>query len=223
MANQSSVSLTIDFPNGSTKVMEFTTADPIMIGSGESASVRIEDDDVSSLHCMIKPKDDGLVVLDLGSDEGTEVNGREITGETPIEDGDHVQLGGARVTVHFGGAMLDPTVPIRSAGLPGYETPEDEKTTPADQMPDDTVDMPTVDGGLPDRAEAKEADDKTQKAEPPPADTVEAAPEPPPKKAEGQVEGQGKDGQGQGRQAREGGEDGGTDGQSGHAHLEASR
>jgi predicted component of type VI protein secretion system len=179
MSNTSSVSLTIDFPDGSTKVMEFTSGDPIMIGSGESASVRIEHEDVSSLHAMIKPKDDGYVVLDLGSDEGTEVNGREINGETPIDDGDHVQLGAARVTVHFGGAMLDPTVPIRSGLAVGHQAPADEKTTPQNELPDDTVDMPTVEGGLPDRAEAVEPEDKTVKAPPPdetqPAgDTAEA-------------------------------------------------
>lgn len=176
MANLSSVSLTIDFPNGSTKVMEFTSGDPIMIGSGETASVRIEHDDVSSLHCMIKPKEEGFVVLDLGSDEGTEVNGREINGETPIDDGDHVQIGGARVTVHFGGAMLDPTVPIRSTGngkaavpppMHGHGSPADEMTTPQDQLPDDTVDMPTLEGNLPDRAAPVAKEDQTVKAPPP--------------------------------------------------------
>ena len=43
--------------------------------------------------------------------------------ETPLADGDQITVGKARITVHMGGAMLDPTVPIRQ-GMPGYSTPD---------------------------------------------------------------------------------------------------
>lgn len=171
---EKSVSLTIGLPDGTTKVLEFTADDPIMVGSGASASVQIEDEDTSSLHCMIKSKDDGMVVLDLGSDEGTEVNGREITGETPLQDGDQITVGKARITVHFGGAMLDPTVPIRQ-GMPGYQTPDAEKTVrQTEPMPDITQDVPVMEGDLPDRAKPVSADDKTVKVAPPEPDTLPA-------------------------------------------------
>lgn len=181
MANsETSVSLTIDQPDGSTKVVEFTAGDPIMVGSGASASVCIEDDDVSSLHCMIKPKDDGMVVLDLGSDEGTEVNGREIAGETPLADGDQISIGKARLTVHFGGAMLDPTVPIR-AGMPGLENLAEATVRQPQPMPEHTQDMPApegdlpAEGNLPDRADHAAADaDRTVRVPPPEPDTAPA-------------------------------------------------
>ncbi len=123
-----SISLTIQMPNGSTKVMEFNTHDPIMVGSGSSSQVRIEGDDVSSLHCMLKPRDGRVFVLDLGSDEGTELNGKELHGETALEDGDVVHVGGARITVHYAGDLLAPTVPIRRA--PGHATATEEATAP---------------------------------------------------------------------------------------------
>src|ERR1700709_1199496 len=114
--NKPSISLTINHADGSTKVLEFNSNDPIMVGSGASAHVRIEGDDVSSLHCMIKPKEAGKVaVLDLGSDEGTELNGKELKGETEVSDGDLITVGKAKISVHFGGDVLAPTVPIRKA------------------------------------------------------------------------------------------------------------
>jgi hypothetical protein len=146
MADSISISLTIDLPGGKTLTQEFTSDEPIMIGSGGSAHVKIEDDDVSSLHCMIKPADGGLVVLDLGSDEGTELNGKEITGETPLADGDTVSIGGTRIAVHFGGDMLAPTVPIRSM----------QDLEAGDDMPEATVKQAapgpdvTAPGGAPD-------------------------------------------------------------------------
>src|SRR5688572_26413529 len=125
--NKPSISLTIIFSDNSTKVLEFNSNDPIMVGSGASAHVRIEGDDVSSLHCMIKPKDGNKVaVLDLGSDEGTELNGKELKGETDVNDGDTVTVGKAKITVHFGGDVLAPTVPIRRAT--GHEVVNPEVT-----------------------------------------------------------------------------------------------
>ena len=59
-----SISLTILLKDGTTKVLEFNTSDPIMIGSGASSHVKLDGDDVSSLHCMLKPRDGKVYVLD---------------------------------------------------------------------------------------------------------------------------------------------------------------
>lgn len=123
-----SISLTILLKDGTTKVLEFNTSDPIMIGSGASSHVKLDGDDVSSLHCMLKPRDGKVYVLDLGSDEGTELNGKELKGETALDDGDIVTVGKAKLTVHFGGDLLAPTVPIRRAA--GHTAAIDEATIP---------------------------------------------------------------------------------------------
>jgi hypothetical protein len=141
--NKPSISLTIKLPDGSTKVLEFTTSDPIMVGSGASSHVKLEGDDVSSLHCMLKPRDGKVYVLDLGSDEGTEHNGQELKGETALEDGDIVTVGKCQLTVHFGGDILAPTVPIRRAAA-GHTTAMDEATVPLKEVKAAAVARPEV-------------------------------------------------------------------------------
>ena len=130
-----SISLTIQLANGGTKVLEFTTTDPIMVGSGASSHVKLDGDDVSSLHCMLKPRDGKVYVLDLGSDDGTSLNGKDLKGETALEDGDIVTVGKCRLTVHFGGDMLAPTVPIRRVA--GHAASLDEATIPLRDIPED--------------------------------------------------------------------------------------
>lgn len=186
--NKSSISLTINLADGGTKVLEFTTSDPIMVGSGASAHVRIDGDDVSSLHCMIKPKDQGKVaVLDLGSDEGTELNGKELKGETDIKDGDVIHVGKARISVHFGGDVLAPTVPIRRASGHEQATPEATLKVTAPQA-DVTAELPAAaPAPAPARADAKKGvkqqDQKTEvvrESRLPKKDTAVAENKPPP-------------------------------------------
>ncbi len=173
-----SISLTIDLPSGETKTQEFTSGEPIMIGSGGSAHVKIVDDEVSSLHCMIKPNNQGgLVVLDLGSDEGTFVNGKEITGDRVLADSEVIKIGNTRIAVHFGGDMLAPTVPIRSAqAQPAKDALADTHldlatTTRQDAPPDVTApEPPSV---LEERATRAEAKAKAEKAKQPPAPPVD--------------------------------------------------
>ncbi|MDP2344339.1 MAG: AgmX/PglI C-terminal domain-containing protein [Deltaproteobacteria bacterium] len=155
-----SISLTIQLKDGQMKVLEFTTNDPIMVGSGASSHVKLEGDDVSSLHCMLKPRDGKVFVLDLGSDEGTELNGKELKGETALEDGDIVTVGKARLTVHFGGDLLAPTVPIRRAAV-GHAVATEEATVPLREI---AVDKKLDEKKVEARLEEKKAEEK--KAEP---------------------------------------------------------
>lgn len=164
--NKTSISLTINLPDGATKVLEFNTGDPIMVGSGASAHVRLQGDDVSSLHCMIKPKDGKMCVLDLGSDEGTELNGKELTGETDVNDGDSITIGKNKIAVHFGGDVLAPTVPIRRAS--GHEQVSPETTlkvpTPADTTAEQPAPVALAPAPTPKAAEpAPKAADKAEK------------------------------------------------------------
>ncbi|MFZ9887961.1 MAG: AgmX/PglI C-terminal domain-containing protein [Myxococcota bacterium] len=147
------VSLTYMLPDGTSRAVEFPGSETISIGSGDAAQMVLAATGVSSLHAMLKPKDGGFVVMDLGSDEGTMLNGRELLGETALEDGDQLDLGPVRLVVHFGGAMLEPTVPVRAAIQP-------------------TVDEPTVRGPAPTAAVASVA--KTPDPSPLPSRRAEA-------------------------------------------------
>jgi len=51
---------------------------PVIIGRGNRASLKIEDDAVSRQHMMIAMTDSGLVLRDLSSTNGTYLNGRAV-------------------------------------------------------------------------------------------------------------------------------------------------
>ena len=72
---------------------------PIVIGRSPDADLVIADDFVSSVHAKILPTPDGYVLEDLGSTNGTLVNGQPATRPLSIVAGDVVELGQNRLEV----------------------------------------------------------------------------------------------------------------------------
>ncbi len=68
-----------------------------VIGRKENAEVRITDDGVSRQHAKVRCDGDRVLVEDMGSRNGTYVNGRMIKDATLLHDGDKIQVG--RTTV----------------------------------------------------------------------------------------------------------------------------
>ena len=65
-----------------------------VFGRGPECHVRPNSELVSRQHCMLKVQRDGaLSVRDLGSANGTLVNGARVVGELPLQNGDTLQLG----------------------------------------------------------------------------------------------------------------------------------
>ena len=64
---------------------------PFLIGRSETADHTIYSSKVSKEHAAIAVSDDGYLVRDLGSTNGTFVNGKRIT-EHPLADGDIIQV-----------------------------------------------------------------------------------------------------------------------------------
>ena len=56
----------------------------------------LSDPNVSRRHAEVRPSGDGFVIVDLGSTNGTKVNGLTVT-ERRLEDGDEVALGNTRL------------------------------------------------------------------------------------------------------------------------------
>ena len=67
-------------------------ADLITVGRAEDSIVQLPCGSVSSHHATVKPREDGYYVQDLGSRNGTRLNGVEIE-EARLEDGDRVAFG----------------------------------------------------------------------------------------------------------------------------------
>ncbi|MDI6696259.1 MAG: FHA domain-containing protein [Anaerolineales bacterium] len=59
----------------------------------KKADVVIDDDKVSSLHARIQVKENNFVLIDLGSANGTWVNGEELNGPRAIVQDDEIKLG----------------------------------------------------------------------------------------------------------------------------------
>ena len=67
------------------------------LGRAESARVRLDDTSVSAQHALIRPIDGIWTIEDLGSRNGTLVNGRRISARAELTCGKSIQLGRVRL------------------------------------------------------------------------------------------------------------------------------
>lgn len=77
-----------------TRRTSFPLSDNAIIGRQKGCTVRLTDTSVSRRHAQLRLQDDGLIIEDLDSANGTLVNGRLISEPTPLQDGDELTLGG---------------------------------------------------------------------------------------------------------------------------------
>ena len=71
----------------------FPLGKPQVVGRSDDADVVVDDGYASEFHFRIGIHDGDVVVHDLGSTNGTYVNGRRVTAPTPVGKGDSVQIG----------------------------------------------------------------------------------------------------------------------------------
>lgn len=67
--------------------------DTELVVGREDAGLTIDDEEISRRHAAIRPVDGGVEIEDLGSTNGTYVNGTRIEGATRLAAGDTVKLG----------------------------------------------------------------------------------------------------------------------------------
>ena len=66
----------------------------LTVGRAAGCQIAIPDDTyVSQLHARVYQRDDGSYVEDLGSTNGTYLNGNRVTAPTPMQRGDSLQVG----------------------------------------------------------------------------------------------------------------------------------
>jgi hypothetical protein len=102
------------------------TRDIIKIGRLSSAHLCLEDERISRIHSVIEVGPEGLSIIDMGSAEGTFVNGKRVS-KGPLREGDEIKLGGLRIVLGAAEAVLAqpvnraidvPAVEPSHAGLP---------------------------------------------------------------------------------------------------------
>ena len=67
--------------------------DRFVIGRGEDCNLRSNSEAVSRQHCALTVKESQISVRDLGSRNGTFVNGKQIEGDQPLHSGDKLVIG----------------------------------------------------------------------------------------------------------------------------------
>ncbi|MFN8533888.1 MAG: FHA domain-containing protein [Dehalococcoidia bacterium] len=72
------------------------------IGRSAGSGLVIPDDTVSSRHALLRQVDGRWWLEDLGSTNGTRVNGRPVAGSTVVVIGDVLELGGVRLRLEQG-------------------------------------------------------------------------------------------------------------------------
>jgi len=64
----------------------------LTIGRNPDCDIVLDDRQVSRLHARIIWRDDHYEIEDLGSKNGTHLNGRDVVGALPLRDGDEIQI-----------------------------------------------------------------------------------------------------------------------------------
>ncbi len=80
----------------------------LVVGRSRSCDVRLRDDTVSRLHAALVWRSGALVVEDLGSSNGTWVNGERILSPRTVGAGDTVRFGSVKGVIEAGAAPATP-------------------------------------------------------------------------------------------------------------------
>jgi predicted component of type VI protein secretion system len=162
------------------------------VGRHDDCTIRIKSSQVSRRHCELFEKKGTLLLKDLGSANGTYVNGKKVQGQQVLEPGDELTIGGVKLRVARVG-IAPPVKPVvtRSddtavAALAPAATDDEEFEIDFDDEPaaadaalnDDAIEIDIEDEFLP-----VDDDLAPLPAEPKPAPPAPAAPPADPRKA----------------------------------------
>ena len=110
---------TLVFRNGPQAGLRVEVGSELLLGR-EQAQLTLDDPQVSRRHAVVRPVAAGLEIEDLGSLNGTRVNGDRIHGAVRLAPGDRVEIGETLFEVELEGAGSPPTVlsPAAPAAAP---------------------------------------------------------------------------------------------------------
>jgi len=78
---------------------EYTVAEEATLGRGQGCQVQVSDPMVSQLHARLFRTPKGLHIEDLGSTNGTYLNGRKVGGPAKLKKGDRIRVGPVELEV----------------------------------------------------------------------------------------------------------------------------
>ncbi len=107
--------MTLAIIEGGEAGRELAVVSAAVIGRDPAVDFVIPDSDVSARHASVTPRDAGCAIEDLGSTNGTFVNGQRISAVHEVKPGDRIQLGG---TVMEARGVAAPPPPARAPTPP---------------------------------------------------------------------------------------------------------
>jgi pSer/pThr/pTyr-binding forkhead associated (FHA) protein len=120
------------------KALRFPCGD-YFLGRGPECHVRFNSDWVSRQHCLLRVRAEAVFLRDLGSRNGTLVNGERLNGEQLLKQGDLVQIG----PVVFEVRLEPPPSGVEPSPPPSTLEPESpEQAASGQQALDSTANHP---------------------------------------------------------------------------------
>ena len=89
--------------------LELPLPAPLSIGRDETCDIRIQSPYVSRQHARIESRDDEFLLVDLGSRNGSLLNGARVEGIAPLHAGDVIAIGDASIRCVFGAPAPEQT------------------------------------------------------------------------------------------------------------------
>ena len=117
----------LEQPSGERRYVE----SELRIGRGEQNDLRLNDASVSRYHAFLRRVDGRYLLSDVGSQNGTFVNGRQVHAPSALQSGDRIRAGTTELTFHLDVPADVPPAAISQRMTPGpiTERPWPRKTT----------------------------------------------------------------------------------------------
>ncbi|MBI2962995.1 MAG: Flp pilus assembly complex ATPase component TadA [Deltaproteobacteria bacterium] len=109
--------------NGSPRRLDLQGAE-VVLGKHPDCDVVLADAKVSRRHAHIVSRAGALFINDLGSTNGTKVNGKRLDGEAPLRSGDVIEIAAFRIQVDEGPAGAAPRPAQRAPAEPKPAAPK---------------------------------------------------------------------------------------------------
>ncbi|HEY1959034.1 MAG TPA: adenylate/guanylate cyclase domain-containing protein [Polyangiaceae bacterium] len=116
------------------------------LGRHPNNSIQLLDKIVSKEHCIVEQRDGLFILRDLGSLNGTYINGERVRGEQLLRHGDEITLGSTRARYDDGTQPLPPAPPLPmgvAAGLPPPAIVQGGAAPPMQQPMQQPMQMPS--------------------------------------------------------------------------------
>ena len=139
----------------------------IVVGR-DGADLTIDDQEMSRRHVAVRPVEQGVEIEDLGSTNGTLVNGRRISGVELIASSGTLRVGTSEIQVELSLALARPDV-TKARDIPVAEPPQTTRARAAVPSPDVTAPrrIPTPDVTAPRQVATPDVTAPRQVATPP--------------------------------------------------------